>query len=103
MIVLPEQKHSAFRDGLVALLREHEANLSKREMLALASHLVGQLIAMQDQRTTTPAVALQIVSENIEQGNREVIEGLTLAPLAISGRTLRALRRRTSRGRSERI
>ena len=76
----PEPRHKAFRDDLVDVLRKHGGHLSAQEMLALSSHLVGQLIAMQDQRTTTSAMALEIVSKNIEQGNQEVIDGLLDAP-----------------------
>lgn len=73
----PNDRHRQFRDELVAVLRKHGDKLTATEMLALSAHLVGQIIAMQDQRTTTPAMAMQIVSENIEQGNREVLDGLS--------------------------
>jgi len=45
-------------------------------MLSIASHLVGQLIAIQDQRVVTKEIALRIVEENIEQGNHEAILAL---------------------------
>jgi len=69
----PNDHHRQFRDELTAVLRKHASRLSAMEMLALAAHLVGQLIAMQDQRSLTPAMALKLVSDNIEQGNREAI------------------------------
>ena len=69
-------KHTAFRDDLVAVLKKHGDQLTASEMLALAAHLTGQLVAMQDQRAMTPSQAMEIVAANIEQGNREVIDGL---------------------------
>ena len=71
-----QPKHTAFRDDLVAVLRKHGDQVTAPEMLALAAHLTGQLIALQDQRTMTPDQAMQIVAANIEQGNQEVIGGL---------------------------
>ncbi len=71
-----EARHRLFRDDLVAVLRKYSNELSAQEMLALAAHLVGQIVAMQDQRTVTPEMAMQIVSRNIEQGNREVLDNL---------------------------
>ena len=72
----PARRHLAFRDDAIALLKKHAGDLDGAEMLALSAHLVGQIIAMQDQRKVTPAMALEIVSKNIEQGNGEVLAGL---------------------------
>lgn len=68
--------HRAFRDDAIALLKKHAGHLDARDVLALSAHLVGQIIAMQDQRTMTRAAALQIVTANIEKGNAEVIGNL---------------------------
>ena len=76
MKVLPGAKHTAFRDDLVAVLRKHEDALTAPEMLALAAHLTGQLVAIQDQRSMIPGRAMEIVARNIEQGNQEVLDGL---------------------------
>lgn len=73
----PSDAHRQFRDDLIEVLRKHGEQLSAQEMLALASHLVGQLIAMQDQRTMTRDMAMEIVVRNIEQGNQEVAAGLS--------------------------
>jgi hypothetical protein len=74
--VAPEPKHVAFRDDLVAVLRRHGGALEASEMLALAAHLVGQIIALQDQQTMSPERAMEIVARNIEQGNSEILSGL---------------------------
>lgn len=72
----PTPDHRAFREEAIALLKKHASHLDAKDMLALAAHLVGQLIAMQDQRTMTSEMALQIVGVNIEAGNAEVIDNL---------------------------
>lgn len=76
MLVTPNVDHAAFRTDLLALLGKYSGKLSSEEVLALASHTVGQLIAMQDQRTMTLELALKIVGANIEQGNQEAITNL---------------------------
>lgn len=69
--------HEAFYLDAVELLKKHSEHLSAREMLAIASNLVGKIVAMQDQRTTTPTQAMDIVAKNIEIGNKHVIGELT--------------------------
>lgn len=76
-IVQPSPLHAAFRTELLALLDRHAGKLDAREILALASHAVGQLIAFQDQRKMTPDLAMAIVSRNIEQGNREAMNAMS--------------------------
>lgn len=75
-VVQPSAKLMAFRADALAVIKKHTGDLTALEMLGVCSHLVGQLIALQDQRTVTSAMAMQIVSENIEVGNQEVIAGL---------------------------
>lgn len=74
--IKPTREQIAFRDDMLAALRRHQ-HLRPDEMLAVASHFVGQLVAMQDQRKLTPAMAMQIVASNIEAGNQGVIEELS--------------------------
>jgi hypothetical protein len=66
----------ACRQALVAAIRPYADTLGPQGMLAVASALVGQLIAMQDQRTVTPKMAMDIVARNIEGANQEVLDGL---------------------------
>ena len=47
------------------------------EILAIAANMVGKLVAMQDQRVVTPAIAMETVAKNIEVGNKQVIDALT--------------------------
>ena len=76
--VEPTAAQKAFRSALLAVMQQHGAELQAEELLAVAAHLVGQLIAMQDQRTMSPAVAMQLVGQNIERGNLEAIDNLLL-------------------------
>jgi len=74
--VKPEAKHLAYRNALMAAIAQHGQTLEADELLALTSHFVGQLVALQDQRVMTPAMAMEIVATNIQQGNRDAIEPL---------------------------
>jgi hypothetical protein len=71
----PTAEVIAFVNDLKAVIGRH-TNLSAQEMLAGASQLVGNLIGLQDQRTMTPDMAMEVVAANIETGNETVIEGL---------------------------
>lgn len=72
----PTAQQLAFRCALEAAIAQHGRTLDAVELLAVTSHLVGQLIALQDQRRYTPAMVMQLVQDNIEQGNSEVVNGL---------------------------
>lgn len=63
----PSQR--AIHAYICAMLREDFGHCSAVELLAIASQIVGQLIALQDQRTMTTARAMDIVIGNIEAGN----------------------------------
>ncbi len=76
----PSAAQLAFRHALEEAMRTHGATLEACELLAVTSHLVGQLIALQDQHAMTPDMAMELVGQNIEQGNREVVHGLLSAP-----------------------
>ena len=41
--------------------------------------MLGKLVAMQDQRTTSPEMAMKVVSQNLQRGNHEVISRLAMA------------------------
>lgn len=76
-IVQPNEVHNQFRADLLEVLRKHGGQLSAMEMLALAAHATGQILALQDQRTVTGEMAMEVVTQNIHQGNREAIDRLT--------------------------
>lgn len=74
--VLPNPQHLAFRKALEDAIRDHASTMDAMDILAVLSHLVGQVIALQDQRKVTPAMAVALVEANMERGNIEVIDGL---------------------------
>lgn len=67
-------EHEVAYQDLAALIRKHADKMTALEVLAVAANMVGKIIAMQDQRTTTPAVAMAIVAENIEYGNKQMLD-----------------------------
>lgn len=74
--VAPSSAHLALRAALEQTVQQHIGELPAAELLAVLSHLVGQVIALQDQRTMTPSMVMQLVQSNIERGNFEVVDGL---------------------------
>lgn len=72
----PSAAALAARDSLMEALRPHAANMDPLEILAVLSYTVGQLVAMQDQRSVTPEIAMRVVSENLAAGNAAMIDGL---------------------------
>jgi hypothetical protein len=65
----------AYRD-LCKLVNKHASKLTALELLAVASNMLGKLVALQDQRTITPAMAMEVVVQNIEHGNKQVLDQL---------------------------
>lgn len=81
-IIMAKPEHEVVYQELAALIGKHASTMSAVEILAVASNMVGKLVAMQDQRKTTPAGAMKIVMKNLEVGNRQAIKHLALAPAA---------------------
>ena len=72
----PSLAAKEFNDATKALLAEYKDKLNAMEMLAVTAHLVGVLIAVQDQKKVTRDMALELVARNIEAGNAEAFESL---------------------------
>jgi len=66
-------KHEIVYQELVALVRKHAGHLDAIEMLAIAANMLGKLCALQDQRAYTPAMVMEIVAQNVEEGNRQAV------------------------------
>lgn len=77
---LPTARLMEFRNDMLDVLSKHAGDLQANQMLSMAAYFVGQLIALQDQRTMTPAMAMDLVSINIEKGNQFQLGELTGAP-----------------------
>lgn len=73
---LAKPEHEVLYQDLCKLVSKHANNLSAQELLAVAANMLGKLVAMQDQRTMSPAMAMEIVAQNLEHGNKMVIEQL---------------------------
>lgn len=70
-------EHEIAYQDMVALVRKHTEHLSSIEMLAIAANMLGKLLAYQDQRTITPAMAMEVIAQNIEEGNRQAVAEVT--------------------------
>ena len=70
-------EHEVAYQDLCALVNRHADKLSAIELLAVASNMLGKLVAMQDQRTVSPAMAMEVVARNIESGNQQVLAQLS--------------------------
>ena len=73
---MAEPRHQVVYQDLGVLLSKHANSVTAAEILAIAANMVGKLIALQDQRTMSKDVAMEIVAQNIEQGNAEIIQNL---------------------------
>lgn len=69
----PKEDHENFRLALIQALRGFDG-LSPQELLAISAQFVGQLMAMQDQKSMTPAMAIELVIKNIQIGNNSVVD-----------------------------
>ena len=70
--VKPE--HEVAYQELVAMLRRHADVLDAVELLAIGANMLGKLLALQDQRVRTAEQYMEIVSQNLEIGNKQAIE-----------------------------
>lgn len=73
--VQPTSAHIAFMNDLKATLVRH-TDLDAMELLAVASQFVGNMIALQDQRRVTPAMAMELVANNIQIGNQAAVDNI---------------------------
>jgi hypothetical protein len=70
-----EPQQMAFRRDLEASIARHQ-HLRADEMLAILAHMLGQVTALQDQRSITAEMAMQIIEENFVHGNQSVLDGI---------------------------
>ena len=64
----------------VMVKRVMDDNLSQVEVLAALAIMTGQALALQDQRTMTPAMGMDLIVTNIEFGNQTMVEQLLGKP-----------------------
>jgi hypothetical protein len=70
-------QHEVVYSELTALLNRHARDLTAIEVLAVAANMVGKLVALQDQRITTPEIAMETVIQNLKAGNQDVLDQLS--------------------------
>lgn len=77
---LAKPEHEVAYQDICRLVSKHSAKLTPLEMLAIAANMIGKLVAMQDQRITSSAMAMEVVARNLEHGNKTVIDQLACSP-----------------------
>ena len=55
---------------------KHGSKLNAEEMLALTANMTGQMAAMMDQRRFTPKQVTDLIIENLQYGNKAVVNKL---------------------------
>jgi hypothetical protein len=75
-MIMAKPEHEIAYQDLCALVNKHADKLTAEELLAVAANMLGKLVALQDQRRTTPAMAMEIVTRNFQSGNAQVLEQL---------------------------
>jgi hypothetical protein len=70
---MAKPEHEVAYQDLAALMSKHADKVSALELLAIGANMVGKLIALQDQRSMSPGLAMEIVAQNIEAGNAQVL------------------------------
>ena len=73
---LAKPEHEVAYQNICQLINKHAGELTSQELLAVAANMLGKLIALQDQRAISPAKAMEIIAQNIEHGNKQVLEQL---------------------------
>lgn len=70
------EAHDAVAAALIDFLKEHcdERGMTKAEVLAIASHVVGRIACVQDGITT--AECLEIINRNVLAGNKSMYAAL---------------------------
>ena len=69
-------EHEVAYQDLCKFVNKHADKLTPLELLAIAANMLGKLIALQDQRKISPAMAMEIVVKNVEHGNKQVLDEL---------------------------
>lgn len=75
-VIQPTAEHERLRLALCSCIRRKAPDMPAEDILAIFCQLVGQLIAMQDQRRFTSESIMALVSANIEMGNQHALDNL---------------------------
>lgn len=69
-----KQAYKDMAEAMKAPADKH--SLTSEEVLALLAYMVGTTIALQDQRTITPEMAMDLVIANLTAGNKHAVDDL---------------------------
>lgn len=75
-IKIAKPEHEVAYQDLCKLFSKHADKVDALEFLAIAANMLGKMIAMQDSRTVTKAMAMDVVAKNLEEGNKQVLHRL---------------------------
>jgi len=75
-VVQPSAEHEQLRLALCKCIRRKAPDMPAEQILAIFCQLVGQLIALQDQRRFTSEAIMALVSANIERRCVDALDGL---------------------------
>lgn len=76
--IQPDDRHQALMAAFKDALKTHGLGLAPIEWLAIASQFVGLLTGAQDARQYTSDDVMEVVAANIQQGNRDFINAMTI-------------------------
>lgn len=74
--VQPSEADKALHVDIAALIKRHLTPDTSERVLAIASQVVGQVLALQDQRTMTKKMAFDVILSNIELGNQSALASI---------------------------
>lgn len=69
-------EHEDLYQDLCRLLDKHTKRLTRPEILAVASNMLGKLVALQDNTVMSSEEAMEIVVRNLQIGNQQAVERL---------------------------
>lgn len=68
-------KYEKLHQAMLTVFRIHASDFTAQELLAVASQVVGQLMALQDSsKPNAQERAIAVVMENVEVGNQYAVE-----------------------------
>lgn len=73
-IIQPSAEHDQLSVALCSCIRRTAPDMPAEDILAIFCQLVGQLVALQDQRRFTSESIMALVSANIEMGNHQAFD-----------------------------
>lgn len=83
----PSAADKALREDILNLVRRHLFPNTPERILAVASQVVGQVLALQNPTTMGKDAAIALIMANIEQGNQDYVSLLVSQDMARTGQT----------------